>query len=137
MIKESGRLQKPANIESPIAGTAKLLLRVESTMNALGVVGLFANVVPADAVIRKYKQLNGPDSTCCGQHQKTAKTEPAGQIHRRNAAFAEVCGQPEKWPNFAAQGAGSLWCGGVIGCRVDGGWEVLLKKDGLLGGLCE
>ena len=38
----------------------------------------------------------------------------ADQIHRRNAAFAEVCGQPEKRPNFAAEGAGSLWRGGVI-----------------------
>ena len=80
MIKESGRLQKPANIESPIAGTAKLLLRVESTLNALGVVGLFANVVPADAVIRKYKQSNESDSTCCGRHQKTTRTELSGSF---------------------------------------------------------
>lgn len=80
MIKESVRLQKPANIESPIAGTAKLLLRVESTLNALGVVGLFANVVPADAVIRKYKQSNESDSTCCGRHQKTTRTELSGSF---------------------------------------------------------
>ncbi|MBK8319084.1 MAG: hypothetical protein IPL05_11075 [Betaproteobacteria bacterium] len=70
MIKESVRLQKPANIESPIAGTAKLLLRVESTLNALGVGWIICNVVPADAVIRKYKQSNESDSTCCGRHQK-------------------------------------------------------------------
>ena len=80
MIKESVRLQKPANIESPIAGTAKLLLRVESTLNALGVVGLFANVVPADAVIRKYKQSNESDSTCCGRQQKTTRTELSGSF---------------------------------------------------------
>jgi hypothetical protein len=55
-------------------------LRVESTLNALGVVGLFANVVPADAVIRKYKQSNGSDSTCCGRHQKTTRTELSGSF---------------------------------------------------------